>query len=866
MQKRGDCFRCLMLESHRCGNRWIGDKPCPDGMQFEEYTGSKVKQCIGATMEIFQDGYMHCPILYTEGMGCEWCMEKVREDKSFFQPDPSQNYERVPRWKKYNKEEIMTTYFTKCGRTFEKSTKAVVTGYEVPDEWASMDNVRKAGRIKDDECRKCPWTVEVTDGYPPVFKRYECRAGSLPPNYETTWRGSLDDKNTLNIYSLDFALMAEIVAFAQIHPDLSAAYNADSQADCRRTISVSCSSNKKGMSAKQELIDKFFPVQGATPDPADEQEIEEICGNCLLYQPKGPDIGKCGDNFESVSRVRPACETFMLDSDDDLDEEEISSMDLEDQLDVLLEAGDKADKAAGKATERSCGSCSCGHWFSAENTYVNVVQDDGVKTVKRPCKPHTHYCYQFAEGQREIAGDKDFDPESAPGWCPLGEIVPPAPVPAPKKQPRTGSQGCQEMREDCPCFCAHNDGCAVLLATGGALKAYVDQFTKDGSVDCEVFRKGAERVSGTHESVNEQLESVNDSVPDVIKPAEVGQAPAFDYSELDSETVSALRMIEGEITRIKMQTVYDIGSYLKIANDALAKTGHGTFGAWCESIGFSRASALNYIQAYEFIRINFSKPEDAIGIQPSLLFAASKPSAPPELAQAVIDGDITKHKDYIKAMEELKEAKKTAEDWHNAYENQRSAKNDVVKELEESEHLRKVEAESHHEQSKNVQDLVNQQIDDQRKIFNLEQQIGQLQANSSPEKLEQLGEVIKEKREKIKNLEDEVALLRQELNAKPIEVPAVEVREIVPESLEIAWAANLQMAIYQIAELSDDELIRLVMRLGLNNYAVLKDSVRMNCHRAKSRLEKLADVIFSAPAPADTFIKWAKEDPTDEHE
>ena len=94
----GNCYRCVFEESHRCRNNW--NKPCPDGMQFEEYTGSKVKQCIGATMEIFQDGYMHCPILETEGMGCVWCMERLKEDKSFFRYDPSQNYERNPRWEK----------------------------------------------------------------------------------------------------------------------------------------------------------------------------------------------------------------------------------------------------------------------------------------------------------------------------------------------------------------------------------------------------------------------------------------------------------------------------------------------------------------------------------------------------------------------------------------------------------------------------------------------------------------------------------------------------------------------------------------------------------------------------------------------
>ena len=447
MQKRGDCFRCLMYESHRCRTSW--NNSCPDGMEFEEYTGSKVKQCIGATTEVYQDGYIHCPIL--DCYGCEWCMERLRADKSFFQPDPSQNYERVPRWirdQNKSKEETMTTYYTKCGRTLEKSTKATVTGYEVPVAFGP--DKPPEGEVYSG-CETCPFLIDVQEGCPEKrHKRWECRAGSLPPNHTTEWRGSLEDKNTIQIYSLDHDLMESIIAFAAEHTDLSAAYNQDSQADCRRTVSVSCSGNRKGMTAKKELIDKFFPSQEATPDLTDEQD-DQVCGDCSKYDPPGCDIGRCELNQMTVSAYRPACEDFGPEGpeDEELDEEELESMDLEDQLDVLLAKGDAEDKAM-ESNGRRCGSCSIGHWYSNEHTYVNVVQDDGIHTVKRPCKVRTHYCIQFDEGRREIAEDKDFDPDSAPGWCPLGEVAPP--MPEPKKQPRTRSQGCQEMREDCPCL------------------------------------------------------------------------------------------------------------------------------------------------------------------------------------------------------------------------------------------------------------------------------------------------------------------------------------------------------------------------------------------------------------------------------
>ena len=63
-------------------------------MKFVEYTGSKVKQCILATVEIYQDGYMHCPII--NSLGCDYCYRRMEDEDFIFVRDESQNYERRP--------------------------------------------------------------------------------------------------------------------------------------------------------------------------------------------------------------------------------------------------------------------------------------------------------------------------------------------------------------------------------------------------------------------------------------------------------------------------------------------------------------------------------------------------------------------------------------------------------------------------------------------------------------------------------------------------------------------------------------------------------------------------------------------------
>ncbi len=619
----------------------------------------------------------------------------------------------------------MTTYYTKCGIPFEKSGSAVTTGYHLRED--------EAGKIIDPMCAACPFPIEIKNGWgeTATHKRWECRAGSEPPNHENSYQGA-DGKQVLHIHSLDHALMEGIIAYAKTLPGIqSASYNVDSLSDCRKTLAVYPELNKKGTAAKKELIEKFFPAQEAAPEPSVEpkDQDKDVCGDCSRYTPESRDIGNCEVLKGVVSAYRPACGDFdqaVLD-----DEEDLSSMDLEGRLDVLLAKGDAEDKANKTASGHACGSCSIGHSYSGKNTYVSVVQSDGITTVRRPIEPETHYCIDFYDGRKKIASDKDFQPDAAPDWCPRNQLE--------KQQP---------------------------------------------------YKKLKPTVNETTESVIETTESVTgwvESVPDVIKPAEVGQAPAFDYSEVDEDTAHQLQDISNNISRIRLYAVHDIGKQLAAAHGKLAAYGTGTFGRWCESIGFSRDSAENYMRGYQFICRNFGNIDEAANIQPSLLFAASKPSAPPELAQAVIDGDITKHKDYVEAMRKLKKAEEALEAQQTIERDYRRRVEDVER---EAELLQAAGRKSEQEALANARERdfeAKKAMENYQVIQKLNQQIDQLKRNTDPEKLKELGAVIREKQESIKRKESEIVELREQLSAKPIEVPAVEVKEIIPMSIKSSW-------------------------------------------------------------------------------
>jgi hypothetical protein len=83
--------------------------------------------------------------------------------------------------------------------------------------------------------------------------------------------------------------MESVLEYCKGQIDLNASYNADHLADCRRTISVSCSSNKKGIAAKKALIERFFYEQkcrvcGCTDNNACEGGCywveDDLCSKC----------------------------------------------------------------------------------------------------------------------------------------------------------------------------------------------------------------------------------------------------------------------------------------------------------------------------------------------------------------------------------------------------------------------------------------------------------------------------------------------------------------------------------------------------------------------------------------------------------
>ena len=181
--------------------------------------------------------------------------------------------------------------------------------------------------------------------------------------------------------------------------------------------------------------------------------------------------------------------------------------------------------------------------------------------------------------------------------------------------------------------------------------------------DKEQLKKLTGRTYGVMEELL-KTGTISDENISAPAPAQTETAVVFDYSELDSETAEQLGKISENVINIKRKYIFDMAEQVKKAHDLLANHYGGKFGAWCESVGISNSTALNLINVSQLLRNISSEQQENLNKltdgNVKLLYEAARPSAPVELVEAVKNGDITTHKEYIELKKELERTKETA--------------------------------------------------------------------------------------------------------------------------------------------------------------------------------------------------------------
>ena len=173
----------------------------------------------------------------------------------------------------------MTTYICKCGRRVKKSTDASTTGN------------RLSGYAPGHECWGCPYAMpygnyqwdESARTVSRETQGYECRM-SKTLTYASEFAGSIKDKCTCRVHSLDFDFLSQVSAwikdtypdreiFGSVSKDIRAS---DYGSDGRYCLTITCTQNLKGVAAKRELLGQFFTPNGSRKDMTPQQEMEKV--------------------------------------------------------------------------------------------------------------------------------------------------------------------------------------------------------------------------------------------------------------------------------------------------------------------------------------------------------------------------------------------------------------------------------------------------------------------------------------------------------------------------------------------------------------------------------------------------------------
>nr|DAN12333.1 MAG TPA: DivIVA protein [Caudoviricetes sp.] len=112
---------------------------------------------------------------------------------------------------------------------------------------------------------------------------YECRM-SKTLTYASEFAGSIKDKCTCRVHSLDFDFLSQVSAWIKdTYPDreIFGSFSKDIRAsdygsDGRYCLTITCTQNLKGVAAKRELLGQFFTPNGSRKDMTPQQEMEKI--------------------------------------------------------------------------------------------------------------------------------------------------------------------------------------------------------------------------------------------------------------------------------------------------------------------------------------------------------------------------------------------------------------------------------------------------------------------------------------------------------------------------------------------------------------------------------------------------------------
>lgn len=495
----------------------------------------------------------------------------------------------------------MTTYKCKCGRLVSKSTNTDTTG-----------NRDTSG------CEGCPYLLPwgpfqyvAGKGYVQDIQGHECRM-SKDLEYATRFAGSITDKCSCYIASLDFDFLARVSDWIrETYPgeELNGRFSVpdirpvEYCSNGRYRMSITCAQNKKGVAAKAALLHQFFDDSGSRLDMTPEEEKAHVLAAIEAGKAKGQQKGEKKKQMTYkdpwngwLYRVSPAP-----------DEDDLYHIEYRDPTSSVMFKLWPPMSGAGCTMPESLEEVLAAR--AKKNGWVDADAPEPVEENAEPSPCNDCRC-----------------PECDDDDCPQAHC-----------DKSDKGLGCMTPDEDCPTEAPAPEPDGELPGDAGAMRAPVS------APDAPETAPAGFDYSGLDAQTVEDLHLAEREYAGGKKMAEMGLRRMADAVAIAHD---ALCVTDATICR----------------NGGKFATPEQSFSAWCESIGIHRKAAERLLQVSKLMNSSTPREQKVLEeLSPSLLYAAAKPSAPEELVQAVKDGDITTNKQYQEALAQLKAEREARE-------------------------------------------------------------------------------------------------------------------------------------------------------------------------------------------------------------
>ncbi len=250
-------------------------------------------------------------------------------------------------------------------------------------------------------------------------------------------------------------------------------------------------------------------------------------------------------------------------------------------------------------------------------------------------------------------------------------------------------------KDDEACQKCWRERCPANISFVDDLEDFEDEYFEN-------YPKGGGGRTGCRENVPEAPESETaegtTEAENQLIPQNAGEiSEMFNYAVLSAELGDFLKRKEQQLKNEYMNFTANCGAIFAEVQEKLAKDGHGTFIKWIEAMGFKAPTVYRMIDVYKF-RLSLIE-KDGNGTQeifdnlPKYLqYDISAKSAPAELVEQVLNGDITTHKDYIALKKQLEytkaacdHANKRRDENYNQYQDEHRKNVELEKRVKELE-------------------------------------------------------------------------------------------------------------------------------------------------------------------------------------